>query len=103
MIDLSCAQKNHLEDDSQVVQRTSSLEATQASTSTETHLCVGHNLQIDDTDDDMDNATPNVSADSTGTAEPIVASEGRYPRQEHRAPSSFNDFVPLNVSDESSA
>jgi len=28
----------------------------------------------------MDNATPNASADSTGTAEPIVASEGRYPR-----------------------
>jgi len=52
----------------------------------------------------MDNATPNASADSTGTTEPIVASEGRYPRRERRAPSRFNDFVSLNnVSDELSA
>ena len=52
----------------------------------------------------MDIATPNTSADSTETAESIVASEGRYPRRERRAPSRFNDFVPLNnVTDEASA
>jgi len=51
----------------------------------------------------MDNEIPNASADSSATAEPVVPSEGRYPRRERRAPYRFNDFVPLNnVSDESS-
>ena len=63
LIDIKLCPKNiRLEDDSQEVQRTSSPEPTQASASTETHLTIGHNLQIVDADDDMDNATPNASA-----------------------------------------
>ena len=44
------------------------MEPTQASTSTETYLPVGHNLQIVDADYDMVNVTPNASADCTRTA-----------------------------------
>ena len=48
--------------------------------------------------------TPNARADTSAPVEPAVSSANRYPRQEHRAPSRFNDYVPLNyVSDETSA